>query len=216
MGIGRFAGSFCSVGPHSILAVLPIITDSAIINWNWLICLNATKQAMAVLNIEVGENTPILREKASPVEQISANTSKLVQDMFETMRSAQGIGLAAPQVGVSNRIIAVDINDYHPEIPPIALINPVITRATGEELGEEGCLSLPGYRGIVRRAMDVTVKGLLLNTDEVEFEASGLMARVLQHEIDHLDGVLFIDRLILEDQELLETQPERMKRTASE
>ena len=171
---------------------------------------------MAVLNIVVGENTPILREKASPVEQISANVSKLVQDMFETMRSAQGIGLAAPQVGVSNRIIAIDINDYHPEIPPIALINPVITRAAGEELGEEGCLSLPGYRGIVRRAMDVTVKGMLLNTDEVEFEASGLMARVLQHEIDHLDGVLFIDRLILEDQELLETQPERIKCTVGE
>ena len=171
---------------------------------------------MAVLNIEVGENTPILREKSLPVEQISANLTDLVQDMYETMRSAQGIGLAAPQVGVSKRIIVIDINDYHPEILPIALINPAITRAVGEELGEEGCLSLPGYRGIVRRATDVTVKGLLPTADEVEFEASGLMARVLQHEIDHLDGVLFIDRLIPEDQELLETQPEKIERTASE
>jgi peptide deformylase len=163
---------------------------------------------MAILEIQVGENTPNLREKASPVEQISADLPQLIQDMFETMRSAQGIGLAAPQIGVSKRIIIIDINHYHPEIPPIALINPVITNAVGEELGEEGCLSLPGYRGIVRRAIDVTVNGLLPNADEIEFEASGLMARVLQHEIDHLDGILFIDRLILEDQELLEAQPE--------
>ena len=164
---------------------------------------------MPILEIQVGENTPVLREAASPVEQISANVTQLVQDMFETMRSAQGIGLAAPQVGVSKRIIVIDINDYQPDIPPVALINPVVTNAAGEELGEEGCLSLPGYRGIVRRAMDLMVKGVLPNSDEIEFGASGLMARVLQHEIDHLDGVLFIDRLIPEDQELLEVHPER-------
>ena len=163
---------------------------------------------MAILEIQVGENTPILREKVSPVEQIPANLPQLIQDMFETMRSAQGIGLAAPQVGVSKRIIVIDISHYNPDIPPIALINPVITNAVGEEMWEEGCLSLPGYRGIVRRAIDVTVKGLLPNADEIEFEASGLMARVVQHEIDHLDGILFIDRLILEDQELLEAHPE--------
>ena len=170
---------------------------------------------MAILEVQVGENTPILREKASPVKQISAKLPQLVQDMFETMRAAQGIGLAAPQVGVPKRIIVIDINDYHPETPSIALINPVIMDAAGEALGEEGCLSLPGYRGIVRRAMDVRVKGLLPNAAEIEFEASGLMARVLQHEIDHLDGILFIDRLKLEDQELLETQPERKQVTES-
>ena len=162
---------------------------------------------MATLEIQVG-NAPVLRQNSVPIQEIDADLLQLIADMFETMYAAQGIGLAAPQVGVSPRLIVIDIEEQTPEYPRIALINPVITHAVGEELGEEGCLSLPGNRGIVRRSAIVKVEGLLPNGDKIEFDASGLMARVLQHEIDHLDGILFIDRLIPEDQELLEPQSE--------
>ena len=162
---------------------------------------------MAVLEIQTND-APVLRQKATPVQEIDADLRAFIENMFETMFEAQGIGLAAPQVGVSKRIVVIDIEKHHPEYPRIALINPVITMAVGEELGEEGCLSLPGVRGIVRRAAIVKVEGLLPNGDKIEFDASGLMARVLQHEIDHLNGILFTDSLCPEDQELLESEPE--------
>jgi peptide deformylase len=158
---------------------------------------------MAILEIHT-DDAPILRQKASPVERIDHALLKLIDDMFETMHDAKGIGLAAPQVGVAQRVIIVDIEARVPECPPMTLINPVITNATGEELGEEGCLSLPEHRGIVRRANGITVQGYLPNGTGIALNASGVMARVLQHEIDHLDGILFIDRLIPEDQVLLE------------
>ena len=167
---------------------------------------------MAVLEIQTNE-APVLRQKAIPVEEINADLHPFIESMFETMYEAQGIGLAAPQVGVSKRIIVVDIEKHHPEYPRIALVNPIITLAIGEELGEEGCLSLPGVRGMVRRAAIVKVEGLLPNGDKIEFDASNLMARVLQHEIDHLNGVLFTDLLRPEDQELLEPRPEPSKKT---
>ena len=170
---------------------------------------------MAVLEIQTND-APVLRQKAIPVEEISADLHPFIESMFETMYEAQGIGLAAPQVGVSQRIIVVDIEKHHPEYPRIALINPIITLAIGEELGEEGCLSLPGVRGMVRRAAIVKVEGLLPNGDKIEFDASNLMARVLQHEIDHLNGVLFTDLLRPEDQELLEPQPEPSEKTVIE
>lgn len=161
-------------------------------------------------------NAPVLRQKADPVQEINAELRPFIEDMFETMYEAQGIGLAAPQVGVSKRVIVIDIEKQHPEYPRIALINPVITMAVGEELGEEGCLSLPGVRGIVRRAAIVKVEGLLPNGDKIEFDASDLMARALQHEIDHLNGILFTDLLLPEDQELLEPQPESSENTVIE
>jgi peptide deformylase len=167
------------------------------------------------LEIQIG-TAPVLRQKAPSVQEIDADLLQLIKDMFETMYEAQGIGLAAPQVGVSKRLIVIDIEKHHSEHPQIALINPTITMAVGEELGEEGCLSLPDERGIVRRAATVKVEGLLSNGDKVEFDASGLMARVLQHEIDHLDGVLFIDRLIPDDQELLESRPDSTTKTVIE
>ena len=169
---------------------------------------------MPVLEIQT-DNAPILRQKAAPVQEINADLPPFIEDMFETMYEAQGIGLAAPQVGVSKRIIVVDIEKHHPEYPRIALINPVITLTVGEELGEEGCLSLPGVRGIVRRSAIVKVEGLLPNGAKIEFDASNLMARVLQHEIDHLNGILFTDLLRPEDQELLEPQPESSGRTVT-
>ena len=162
---------------------------------------------MPVLEIQTNDAS-VLRQKATSVQKINPDLQPFIENMFETMIEAQGIGLAAPQVGVPKRIIVIDIEKHYPEYPRIALINPVITLAVGEELGEEGCLSLPGVRGIVRRAAIVKVEGLLPNGDNIEFDASGLMARVLQHEIDHLNGILFTDLLRPEDQELLESQPE--------
>ena len=162
---------------------------------------------MAVLEIQTND-APVLRQEAAPVQEINANLTPFIEDMFETMYEAQGIGLAAPQVGVSKRIIVIDIEKHLPEYPRIALINPVITMTVGEELGEEGCLSLPGVRGMVWRSAIVKVEGLLPNGNKIEFDASNLMARVLQHEIDHLNGVLFTDLLRPEDQKLLEPQPE--------
>lgn len=170
---------------------------------------------MAVLEIQTND-APVLRQKAAPVQEIKADLHPFIEDMFETMYEAQGIGLAAPQVGVSKQIIVIDIEKHQPEYPRVALINPVITLTVGEELGEEGCLSLPGVRGIVRRAAIVKVEGLLPNGDTIEFDASHLMARVLQHEIDHLNGILFTDLLRPEDQELLEPQPESSEETVPE
>jgi peptide deformylase len=166
---------------------------------------------MAIQEIRTGEADPILRQKAVPVEAIDESLLQLIDDMFETMREAHGIGLAAPQVGVSRRLIVVDISEMHPEYPPIALINPVIMKAEDEALGEEGCLSLPGVRAIIRRAENVIVRGRLPSGAEIAFEGTGLMARVLQHEIDHLDGLLITDRLIPEDQRLLKREPEPLK-----
>jgi peptide deformylase len=166
-----------------------------------------TSQTMPILELQLND-APILRQKAAPIKHIDAKLIQLIRDMFETMHDAEGIGLAAPQVGISQRVIVVDIEEQFPQIPPLALINPVITKAEGEELAEEGCLSLPEQTGMVRRAMDITVKGVLPNGKAVAFEANSLLARVLQHEIDHLDGILFIDRLIPEDQVLLEERGE--------
>ncbi len=163
---------------------------------------------MTIRKIQTGD-AAILRQKSQSVEQVDAHLLQLIDDMFETMKSADGIGLAAPQIAVGQRVIVVDIESYCPECPPIALINPVITKSRGEELDEEGCLSLPGVRGSVRRASCVTIEAILTSEKRVTLSAKDLMARVLQHEIDHLDGILFTDRLKPEDQELLVETPAR-------
>ena len=168
---------------------------------------------MAVLEIQTND-APVLRQTAASVQKINADLHPFIEDMFETMYEAQGIGLAAPQVGVSRRIIVIDVEKHHSEYPRIALINPVITLTVGEELGEEGCLSLPGVRGMVRRSAIVKVEGLLPNGDRIEFDASNLMARVLQHEIDHLNGILLTDLLRPEDQEQLEPRPESVEKNS--
>ena len=160
---------------------------------------------MSVLEIQTGD-IPILRQNAKSVEHIDDNVLQLIDDMFETMAVASGIGLAAPQIGVSKRVIVADISAHLPECPPVALINPLITEATGEELAEERCLSLPGLRGIVRRSSSVTVHALQPCGEDIALTANHIMARVLQHEIDHLDGILFIDLLKSEDQELLKEE----------
>ena len=160
---------------------------------------------MAVLEIQIGD-IPILRRKADAVKYIDGNVLQLIDDMFDTMTDASGIGLAAPQIGVSKRIIVADISFHFPDCAPIALVNPLITASAGEELAEEGCLSLPGQRGVVRRASSVTIQALLPTGEEIELNENHLMARVLQHEIDHLDGILFIDLLRAEDQRQLQEE----------
>jgi len=145
---------------------------------------------MAILEIkEYGE--PVLREKALPVKEITPEILNLMKDMAETMYTASGVGLAASQVGVPKRIILVDGE----EDGLIVLINPMIIKSEGEVVAEEGCLSVPDIYSQVKRSSKVTIKGLDENGDPIEITKEGLTARALQHEIDHLDGILFIDRI---------------------
>ena len=140
----------------------------------------------------------ILRHKAHKVTQFGPEFQALVDDMVETLREAPGVGLAAPQVGESLRLIVVEFGDEDDEEVPAKLytmVNPEITRASTETLiGPEGCLSIPGIQGEVERAATVTVKGLNRRGKPMTVKAKGWMARIFQHEIDHLDGVLFVDR----------------------
>lgn len=138
---------------------------------------------------------PELKKKSAPVTVITEATRELVRDMADTMYDAPGIGLAAPQIGVHQRIIVIDVagRDEPPEL--IAAINPVIIHSEGESYEEEGCLSVPHYAANVRRHAHVVVKGLDLDGNEQTWRAEGLLAIALQHEIDHLDGILFVDHL---------------------
>ena len=134
---------------------------------------------------------PVLRQVAKPVTRLSAETQKLVERMKSTMKEANGLGLAAPQVGASTRIIVYDALDKK---GVRVLINPIIISMQGEQWEpEEGCLSIPGLVGIVKRAQDIKVKGYDERNRPVVRRASGLEARVIQHEVDHLNGILFID-----------------------
>ncbi|MCY4397902.1 MAG: peptide deformylase [Gemmatimonadetes bacterium] len=150
---------------------------------------------MAILDIEI-LGSGILREKAAPVESVTDDLRRLVRDMTDTMYDAEGIGLAAPQVGVSQRILVVDVADEEETRHMHALVNPVIVEfGKKTEKASEGCLSIPGIEESVTRPATVVVEALTPNGDPVRIEADGLLARALQHEVDHLDGILFIDRL---------------------
>jgi len=143
---------------------------------------------VAVLEIRKAGDK-VLKEQAAPVARIDRRVKKLLEDMAETMYAANGVGLAAPQVGASLRAIVLDAGDGLLE-----LVNPVITAAEGCELGNEGCLSIPGMYGEVERCAKVTVEGLNRDGKKGVGEGEGCLARGLQHEIDHLNGVLFIER----------------------
>ena len=142
------------------------------------------------IRIIVTEPDDVLHKKAKEVTKITPNVQKLLTDMADTMYDADGVGLAAPQVGILKRLIVVDVGDDN---GLIELINPEIIESNGEQLGTEGCLSIPGLNGQVRRALEVTVKGLDRNGEEVKITGRDLLARAFQHEIDHLNGVLFTD-----------------------
>ncbi len=148
---------------------------------------------------------PVLRKKARKVAMVSTETRRLVEDMVDTMRAAPGVGLAGPQVGVGQRVIVVEYADEPDEQPPegapepkpvlYALINPEITRASRKKVtGIEACLSVPGFAGEVERHEEVVVKGFNPKGSPVRIRAKGWLARIFQHEIDHINGVLFVDR----------------------
>jgi peptide deformylase len=145
---------------------------------------------MAQHKIVTAEN-PILRRKAKKLHRFDPSIQKLADEMFETMHAAAGVGLAAPQIARSIRIFVAEYEDHR-----VAMVNPEIVRAEGESMGTEGCLSIPGYVGDnIRRAEKIVVKGQDVRGKPIKINADGWFARVLQHEIDHLDGILFLDRL---------------------
>jgi peptide deformylase len=153
---------------------------------------------MALLEI-IKEGDPRLRQKALRIRSAEESLKTLARDMHETMDAAPGVGLAGPQVGVMRRIIVVHLPEgYLEETSPevrMTLLNPEIVKGHGSEIGQEGCLSIPGWVGDVRRMTNVTVKAIDLDNRSVRIKADGWLARILQHEIDHLDGILFIDRM---------------------
>jgi len=137
----------------------------------------------------------VLREKTLQVTDCDSELQKLIDDMIETMYAAPGVGLAANQVGVSKQVAVIDVSVRDEKSPLIVLVNPEIIHFEGEIEAEEGCLSVPDYTTVLKRALKVCVKGLDRHGKPVEREAEGLLARALQHEIDHLNGILFIDRM---------------------
>lgn len=142
---------------------------------------------MAVYQIvEIGAD--VLREKAKEVKEVNPSIIKLLDNMIDTLHDAEGVGLAAPQIGVSKRVIIVEVDDVLVE-----LINPVILEKEGANSAEEGCLSIPNMTGDVVRAAKVRVQGLNRQGEKLDIRADRLLARALQHEIDHLEGVLFVD-----------------------
>ncbi len=167
---------------------------------------------MAVLDV-LKYPDAILKKSSAPVETISGDTVRFVQDLTETMYAAPGIGLAAPQVGVSQRIIVVDIDYENPRKNLIQLINPEIRHAEGEMTWEEGCLSVVDFTAEVKRAVRVEIVGLNVKEEELRIEAEDLLAVALQHEIDHLDGKLFIDRISRLKRDLYTRRLKKMLRT---
>jgi peptide deformylase len=155
---------------------------------------------MAIREIEILP-APVLRRKARKVTEFGGDLQTLIDDMVDTMRDAPGVGLAAPQVGVPLQVIVVEYaekkDDEEKQVSPklYAVVNPEITRFSEDrEIGTEGCLSIPGFVGDVERSLEVTIKGLNRRGKPVRIKAAGWLARIFQHEVDHLNGVLFIDR----------------------
>ncbi len=157
---------------------------------------------MAVLPLRLAPD-PVLRQKAKRVRNMDGSIERLIDDMLETMPAVSGVGLAAPQVGVPLRVAVIGI----PEEETIVLINPEIVKRSGERTVVEGCLSIPGYKGEIQRSVSVTVKGRDRQWKEVRLKATELLAQALEHEIDHLNGMLYIDHLESLDK-LYQVEPE--------
>ena len=134
----------------------------------------------------------VLRKVCKPIEKMTPRLQTLIDDMYETMYEANGVGLAAPQVGMLKRIVVIDIGD---ENGPYVLINPVIKETSGEQTGEEGCLSVPGKSGVVTRPNVVTVEALDINMEPFILTGEGLLARAICHECEHLDGILYVEHV---------------------
>jgi peptide deformylase len=153
-----------------------------------------------------------LKGLAEPIESVSDDVRQLVDDMFETMYAAEGIGLAAPQVGVLERVVVLDVSPSEPGFEPRALINPRVVWSAGEVVGEEGCLSLPGVAGDVKRAAQVRIEALDRAGELQTMEFEGIASRAAQHEIDHLDGLLVIERFSAIRRNLLRNQLRKLRR----
>jgi len=139
---------------------------------------------------------PVLEQVAEPVQQFDTpELRELVDGMFETMYANKGVGLAAPQVNVSQRVTVIDTSNGEDPAAKVVLINPEITKLEGTQLGEEGCLSIPGFREDVKRAMKATIRARNVKGEEFEITGEELLARAMQHEIDHLNGILFLQHL---------------------
>lgn len=147
---------------------------------------------------------PVLRQKAKKISGLDPSLRKLISNMIETLHDVNGVGLAAPQVGVSLRLVVIQMPDE--DANPIVLINPEIVKRSGEREVQERCLSIPGYSGTVKRSSSVTAKARDENWKEVRIKADELLAQALEHEIDHLSGILFVDRLESPDK-LIKDEP---------
>lgn len=150
---------------------------------------------MAIRALRHLPDDPVLRQKARRVPRIDSSIQQLIDDMVETMQQTKGVGLAAPQVGVSLRVVVLQ----KPGEEPIAIINPEIVKRAGEREVMEGCLSIPGYAGDIKRSVSVTVKGRDRQGKTIRIKATGLMAQALEHELDHLNGILYIDHIESQD-----------------
>ena len=149
---------------------------------------------MAVSPIRI-YGDPVLRKRAEEITQVDDKIRKLASEMLRTLKDAGGIGLAATQVGEELRVFVVDRSQFQLETSPLIVINPVIVETNREQSEEEGCLSIPGVYADVNRPLELTLKGMDLNEKEMVIQAKGFLSRVFAHEIDHLDGVLFVDHL---------------------
>ncbi len=138
---------------------------------------------------------PVLRKKTKEVSRVDEKIKKLVLQMLQTLKEAGGMGLAANQVGEELRIIVVDTSRFQTDASPLLIINPVVVHSSGEQVEEEGCLSIPGTYADVKRPLEMTVRGMNLDEKEIVIQTKGVLSRVLSHEIDHLNGILFIDHL---------------------
>ncbi len=167
---------------------------------------------MALLKI-VHYPEPVLLSVGKPVENFDENLKKLVDDMFETMYSAKGVGLAAPQVAVSNRLFVMDCSGGEDESEKIALINPEIIHVEGEQYGDEGCLSFPGLYQKVQRSLRAVVRAQDVEGNDFELEVEDLAARCVLHETDHCDGIVFLDRMTALKRQLAKQKIKRLQKT---
>jgi peptide deformylase len=149
---------------------------------------------MAILEIKTFPDN-ILLQKANPVDELNGRVQRLIDSMIETMYAAPGLGLAAPQVAVGQQLLVIDVSSKEESMPLIVLVNPEIIGQDGLIDSEEGCLSLPDFRARVRRAKTICVKAVDREGKPIEIEADGLLARAIQHEIDHLNGTLLLDKI---------------------
>lgn len=150
----------------------------------------------------------VLEKVCKPVKAMTPRTQELIEDMLDTMYESEGVGLAAPQVGILKRIVVIDVGEEQLPDGPLVMINPEIIETSGEQTGQEGCLSLPGQAGVVTRPNYVKAKALDINMQEYEIEATELLARAICHECDHLDGIMYVRHVEGELIDLSEEQEE--------